>query len=53
LKEIEVLLPSHLSDPLLQDIIRRFRDDELEHLDIAIGNFSQRAMHFLVDAAAR
>jgi len=43
LKEMEALPSSHPSIPSLQDIIREFRDDELEHLDIAVENFSQRA----------
>ena len=34
---------SHPSIPLLKDVIREFRDDELEHLDIAVENYSQRA----------
>ena len=33
----------HPSLALLKDIIGEFRDDELEHLDIAVNNFSQRA----------
>ena len=33
---------THPSLPLLKDVIREFRDDELEHLDIAVVNFSQR-----------
>jgi len=33
----------HPSIPLLKKVIREFRDDELEHLDIAVENFSQRA----------
>lgn len=28
---------------MLEDVVREFRDDELEHLDIAVDNFSQRA----------
>ena len=31
------------SIPLLKDVIREFRDDELEHLDIAVINHAQRA----------
>ncbi|TFK55299.1 hypothetical protein OE88DRAFT_1654110 [Heliocybe sulcata] len=34
---------SHPSVPLLKDVIREFRDDELEHLDTAVENYSQRA----------
>jgi 3-demethoxyubiquinol 3-hydroxylase len=34
---------SHPSVPLLRDVVREFRDDELEHLDIAVQHFSQRA----------
>ena len=33
----------HPSMPLLKGIIREFRDDELEHLDIAVANDSQKA----------
>jgi len=34
---------SHPSIVLLRDVIREFRDDELEHLDTAVENNSQRA----------
>ncbi len=34
---------AHPSIELLKDVICEFRDDELEHLDIAIENNSQRA----------
>ncbi|KAI0956879.1 hypothetical protein AcW1_005455 [Taiwanofungus camphoratus] len=43
LKEMEDLPPSHPSVPLLKEVIQEFRDDELEHLDIAVDNHSQRA----------
>lgn len=43
LKEIESLPEDHPSVPLLREVIKEFRDDELEHLDIAVDNFSQRA----------
>jgi ubiquinone biosynthesis monooxygenase Coq7 len=43
LKEIESLPKDHPSVPLLRDVIKEFRDDELEHLDMAVENFSQRA----------
>ena len=43
LKELDSFSSSHPSLPLLKDVIREFRDDELEHLDIAVVNFSQRA----------
>lgn len=36
-------LPDHPSISLLKDVVREFRDDELEHLDIAVEHFSQRA----------
>lgn len=29
--------------PVLKEVIKEFRDDELEHLDIAVENYSQRA----------
>jgi ubiquinone biosynthesis monooxygenase Coq7 len=40
---MEALPSSHPSVPLLKQVIREFRDDELEHLDIAVENDSQRA----------
>ncbi|KAK7693102.1 hypothetical protein QCA50_002668 [Cerrena zonata] len=43
LKEMDELNTSHPSIPLLKDVIKEFRDDELEHLDIAVENDSQRA----------
>ncbi|KAF8964648.1 COQ7 protein [Flammula alnicola] len=43
LKELDSFSSKHPSLPLLKDVIREFRDDELEHLDIAVDNFSQRA----------
>lgn len=37
-------LPSeHPSVPLLRDVIREFRDDELEHLDTAVDHNAQKA----------
>lgn len=33
----------HPSMPLLRDVLREFRDDELEHLDIAVENHAQSA----------
>ncbi|KIK08133.1 hypothetical protein K443DRAFT_672616 [Laccaria amethystina LaAM-08-1] len=51
LKEFELLPSEHPSIPLLRDVVREFRDDELEHLDIAVENFSQRApVHALLSA---
>ncbi|KAF4603943.1 hypothetical protein EYR40_001118 [Pleurotus pulmonarius] len=43
LKEMEALPSTHPSIPLLRDVVKEFRDDELEHLDIAVENHSQRA----------
>jgi len=43
LKEFESFSTKHPSLPLLKDVIREFRDDELGHLDIAVVNYSQRA----------
>lgn len=40
---MESLPDDHPSVPLLREVIKEFRDDELEHLDIAVENFSQRA----------
>jgi len=34
---------THPSIVLLRDVIREFRDDELEHLDTAVEHNSQRA----------
>jgi len=51
LKEMESLPDDHPSVPLLRQVIKEFRDDELEHLDIAVENFSQRApAHALVSS---
>ncbi len=43
LKEFESFPEAHASIPLLRQIIEEFRDDELEHLDTAIENDSQKA----------
>ncbi|KAJ7172711.1 COQ7 protein [Mycena filopes] len=43
LKEMESLPSEHPSIPLLRDVVREFRDDELEHLDIAVEHDAQRA----------
>ncbi|KAF9036776.1 COQ7 protein [Panaeolus papilionaceus] len=43
LKELSQFSTQHPSIPLLKEVITEFRDDELEHLDIAVDNFSQRA----------
>ncbi|KAF8181561.1 COQ7 protein [Pholiota molesta] len=43
LRELDSFASKHPSLPLLKDVIREFRDDELEHLDIAVEHFSQRA----------
>lgn len=43
LKELDTFSSDHPSLPVLKNVIREFRDDELEHLDIAVVNFSQRA----------
>ena len=43
LKELDGMNTSHPSIPLLKDVIKEFRDDELEHLDIAVENDSQKA----------
>ncbi|KAH9857722.1 COQ7 protein [Lenzites betulinus] len=43
LKAFEQLPGDHPSVPLLKEVIREFRDDELEHLDIAVENDSQKA----------
>ncbi|KAI0831793.1 COQ7 protein [Trametes gibbosa] len=43
LKAFEQLPADHPSVPLLKEVIREFRDDELEHLDIAVENDSQKA----------
>ncbi|KAF9533344.1 COQ7 protein [Crepidotus variabilis] len=43
LKDLATFSSNHESLPLLQDVIQEFRDDELEHLDIAVDNFSHQA----------
>ncbi|THG92973.1 hypothetical protein EW026_g8124 [Hermanssonia centrifuga] len=43
LKELNEMKSSHPSISLLKDVIREFRDDELEHLDTAVEYHSQRA----------
>ncbi|KAF7295249.1 5-demethoxyubiquinone hydroxylase, mitochondrial [Mycena indigotica] len=43
LKEMESLPSGDPSVALLRDVIREFRDDELEHLDIAVDHNAQRA----------
>jgi len=51
LKDLDLLSTQHPSIPLLKDVIKEFRDDELEHLDIAVDNFSQRApVHALLSS---
>ena len=40
---MESMPSDHPSIPLLRDVIREFRDDELEHLDTAIEYHAQRA----------
>lgn len=51
LKEMASFPQDHASVPLLQNVIREFRDDELEHLDTAVNNFAQRApAHALLSA---
>ncbi|EAU88127.1 COQ7 protein [Coprinopsis cinerea okayama7 len=51
LKELDAMSTKHPSIPLLKDVIREFRDDELEHLDIAVENDAQRApAHALLSA---
>ncbi|KAG6861736.1 hypothetical protein C0995_012741 [Termitomyces sp. Mi166 len=43
LVEMESLPQDHPSVPLLKEVVKEFRDDELEHLDTAVENFSQQA----------
>ncbi|KAL5490111.1 COQ7 [Sanghuangporus weigelae] len=51
LKEMESLPSDHPSVPLLREVIREFRDDELEHLDTAVEHHAQRApAHALLSA---
>ena len=40
---MESLPTGHPSITLLKDVIKEFRDDELEHLDTAVEHHSQRA----------
>ncbi|KAF8522114.1 COQ7 protein [Hysterangium stoloniferum] len=51
LKELDSLPSSHPSIPLLREVIKEFRDDELEHLDTAVAHNAQRApAHALLSA---
>ena len=51
LRDFESLPSSHPSIPLLKEVIKEFRDDELEHLDTAVVHHSQRApAHALLSA---
>ena len=51
LRDMENMPSDHPSIPLLKDVIREFRDDELEHLDTAVENHAQRAPnHALLSA---
>ncbi|KAF8226186.1 COQ7 protein [Tricholoma matsutake] len=43
LENMKTLPTGHPSISLLKDVVKEFRDDELEHLDIAVEHFSQRA----------
>jgi 3-demethoxyubiquinol 3-hydroxylase len=43
LRELDSFSSQHSSLPILKDLIRELRDDELEHLEVAIENNSQRA----------
>ena len=43
LKELGCLPSSHESIPLLRQVIKEFRDDELEHLNTAVAHDAQRA----------
>lgn len=40
---MDCLPADHASIPLLKEVIKEFRDDELEHLNIAVDNRSQHA----------
>ncbi|KAF9514877.1 hypothetical protein BS47DRAFT_1376424 [Hydnum rufescens UP504] len=51
LRDLESLNSSHPSIPVLKDLIRELRDEELEHLDTAVLHNSQRApAHALLSA---
>lgn len=48
---MESLPSDHPSIPLLREVIKEFRDDELGHLDIAVEHHAQRApAHALLSA---
>ncbi|KAJ8590223.1 COQ7-domain-containing protein [Rhizopogon salebrosus TDB-379] len=52
LKDFESLPSSHSSTPLLREVIREFRDDELGHLDTAVEHHAQRVpAHALLNTA--
>ena len=42
LRDLRKFNSKHPSLLLLEEVIQEFRDDELEHLDIAVDNFAQR-----------
>lgn len=42
LKELDSIPSSHPSIPLLREVIKEFRDDELEHLDTAVAYDAQK-----------
>jgi len=51
LRDLDSLKTSHPSIPILKDLVRELRDDELEHLDTAVEFDSQRApAHALMSA---
>ncbi|KIP07986.1 hypothetical protein PHLGIDRAFT_401963 [Phlebiopsis gigantea 11061_1 CR5-6] len=43
LKELDAINTADPSVPLLKEVVKEFRDDELEHLDTAVLHHSQRA----------
>ncbi|KAJ8592773.1 COQ7-domain-containing protein [Rhizopogon salebrosus TDB-379] len=52
LKDFESLPSLHPSIPLLRELIRELRDDELDHLDTAVEHHAQRApAHALLSTA--
>ena len=40
---MECVPSAHPNVQLLKNVVREFRDDELEHLDTAVAHFAQRA----------
>ena len=40
--QLRTLIESEIDEPELRDVIRKFRDDELSHLDTALNNNAEK-----------